>query len=137
MPVSLCRLFGLIEDAEGLMTNIDDTKTMDAARISLAQAVELCKIARYSTRGDLSQSAWPSALLKTTLDEKYGAEEGLAEERLNAAAEARAKTWWDGALHRHGRQPRWGTHCFLARLDDTTRSSHPFRRPVTFRCGNS
>ena len=73
-----------------------------------------------SHRRCTAQLFWPALTARTRLDEKYGADEALAEERLNAAAEARAKTWWDGTLHRQGKQPRWGTHCLLARLDDTT-----------------
>ena len=87
-------MVGLIEEAEGLMADIDDTETMDAALISLAQAVEHYEIARYGTL-----VAWAKQLgyqkaatmLKATLDEEYGADKALsklAEQRLNAAAAA-------------------------------------------------
>lgn len=87
-------MVGLVEEAEGLMSDIDDADTMDAALISLAQAVEHYEIARYGTL-----IAWAkqlghtkaAALLKQTLDEEYGADKSLtklAEDRLNAAAAA-------------------------------------------------
>lgn len=85
-------MVGLVEEAEGLMTDIEDAETMDAAIISLAQAVEQYQIARY---GKLV--AWArqlghtkaAALLKASLNEEYGADRALSkleEERLNAAA---------------------------------------------------
>lgn len=85
-------MVGLVEEAEGLMAEIDDAETMDAALISLAQAVEHYEIARYGT---LVAWAKPlghpkaTALLKETLDQEYGADRvlsTLAEKRLNAAA---------------------------------------------------
>ena len=87
-------MVGLVDEAEGLMADIDDAETMDAALISLAQAVEHYEIARYGTL-----VAWAkqlghheaAALLKATLDEEYGADKALsklAEQRLNAAAAA-------------------------------------------------
>jgi len=87
-------MVGLIEEAEGLMAEIEDAETMDAALISLAQAVEHYEIARYGTL-----VAWArqlgnkdaAALLKSTLDEEYAADKGLskmAEQRLNAIADA-------------------------------------------------
>lgn len=87
-------MVGLIEEAEGLMAEIEDTETMDAAITSLAQAVEHYEITRYGTL-----VAWAkqmgnqkiASLLKSTLDEEYGADKALsklAEERLNAAAAA-------------------------------------------------
>ena len=87
-------MVGLIDEAEGLMADIDDAETMDAALISLAQAVEHYEIARYGTlvawAGQLGH-AKVVALLKATLDEEYGADRALskmAEDRLNAAAAA-------------------------------------------------
>lgn len=85
-------MVGLVDEAEGLMADIDDAETMDAALISLAQAVEHYEIARYGTL-----VAWAkqldhpkaAALLKATLDEEYSADKALsklAERRLNAAA---------------------------------------------------
>ncbi|WP_333826350.1 YciE/YciF ferroxidase family protein [Pararhodobacter sp.] len=85
-------MVGLIDEAEGLMADIDDAGTMDAALISLAQAVEHYEIARYGTLVAWArQLGHPraAALLKTTLDEEYGADKALsklAEERLNPAA---------------------------------------------------
>jgi ferritin-like metal-binding protein YciE len=87
-------MLGLVEEAESLMADIDDKETMDAALISLAQAVEHYEIARYGTL-----VAWAkqlghtnaAALLKETLDQEYGADRALsklAESRLNAEAAA-------------------------------------------------
>lgn len=85
---------GLVEEAEAIIAEIDDADTMDAALISSAQAVEHYELARYGTL-----VAWAiqldqpkaAALLKTTLDEEYGADRALstiAETRLNAVAAA-------------------------------------------------
>ena len=87
-------MVGLIDEAEGLMADIDDAETMDAALISLSQAVEHYEIARYGTLvAWAKQLGNPKAatLLKATLDEEYGADRALskmAEDRLNAAAAA-------------------------------------------------
>ena len=87
-------MVGLIDEAEGLMADIDDAETMDAALISLSQAVEHYEIARYGTLVAWArQLGNPKAatLLKATLDEEYGADRALskmAEDRLNAAAAA-------------------------------------------------
>jgi ferritin-like metal-binding protein YciE len=87
-------IVGLIEEAEGLMADIGDAETMDAALISLAQAVEHYEIARYGTLvAWAKQLGIPDAvvLLKSTLDEEYAADKGLskmAEDRLNAPAAA-------------------------------------------------
>ena len=87
-------MVGLVEEAENLMADIDDAETMDAALISLAQAVEHYEIARYGTllawAGQLGHRK-AATLLKATLDEEYGADRALskmAEERLNKAAAA-------------------------------------------------
>lgn len=87
-------MVGLIDEAEGLMADIDDGETMDAALISLAQAVEHYEIARYGTlvawAKELGHSK-AAALLKETLDDEYRADKTLskmAEQRLNAAAAA-------------------------------------------------
>lgn len=85
-------MVGLIEEAEGLMSEIEDPGTMDAAIISLAQAVEHYEIARYGTLvAWAKQLGHPQAakLLKETLSEEYVADKALtqlAEDRLNAAA---------------------------------------------------
>jgi ferritin-like metal-binding protein YciE len=87
-------MIGLVEEAEGLMDEIDDKETMDAALISLAQAVEHYEIARYGTLvAWATQLGHPEAatLLKKTLDQEYGADKTLsklAETRLNAEATA-------------------------------------------------
>jgi len=85
-------MVGLVDEAEGLMDEIEDAETMDAALISLAQAMDHYKIARYGTL-----VAWARELghskaathLKTTLDEVYGSDRklsALAEDRVNATA---------------------------------------------------
>jgi len=87
-------MVGLVEEAEGLMAEIEDTETMDAALISLAQAVEHYEIARYGTLvAWAKQLGQPkaAALLTKTLNQEYGADKALsklAESRLNAAAAA-------------------------------------------------
>lgn len=85
-------MVGLIEEAEGLMAEVDNPETMDAALISLAQAIEHYEIARYGTlvawAGQLGH-AQAAKLLKETLDEEYRADKALskmAEKRLNAVA---------------------------------------------------
>lgn len=85
-------MVGLIEETEGLIADIDDAETLDAALIASAQAVEHYEIARYGTL-----VAWAkqlgrkdaAALLQETLDEEYSADRALslmAELRLNAVA---------------------------------------------------
>jgi len=87
-------IVGLVEEAEGLMGEIEDAETMDAALISLAQAVEHYEIARYGTLAAWAmQLGHPkaAALLKETLDQEYQADKALsklAETRLNASAAA-------------------------------------------------
>ncbi len=83
---------GLVEEAEGLMADIADAETMDAALISLAQAVEHYEIARYGTLVAWARKlGHPKAakLLKETLDQEYGADRTLsklAEGRLQPEA---------------------------------------------------
>lgn len=85
---------GLVEQTERIIGEIDDADTMDAALISLAQAIEHYELAQYGTlvawAAQLGQPK-AAALLKTTLDEEYSADRALstiAEKRLNAAAAA-------------------------------------------------
>jgi ferritin-like metal-binding protein YciE len=65
---------------------------MDAALISLGQAVEHYEIARYGTLVAWAKElghAEAAVLLKATLDEEYGGDQALsklAENRLNSAA---------------------------------------------------
>ena len=85
-------MVGLVEEAEGLMADIDDPETMDAALISLSQAIEHYEIARYGTLVAWARQlghADAASLLKQTLDEEYSADKSLsklAEQRLKAAA---------------------------------------------------
>ena len=87
-------MVGLIEEAEGLMAEIEDDDTMDAALVSLATAIEHYEIARYgSLVAWAKQLGYPeaAALLKRTLDEEHAAERALsqmAEKRLTAAPAA-------------------------------------------------
>ncbi len=87
-------MVGLIEETEGLMGEIDDGETMDAALIASAQAIEHYEIARYGTL-----VAWAkqlgrrdaAALMQKSLDEEYSADRALslmAELRLNRDAAA-------------------------------------------------
>lgn len=85
-------MVGLLEEAEGLMDEIDDAQTMDAAILSLAQAVEHYEIARYGTlvawakQLDMSTAA---DLFNATLDEERAADKTLsklAKKNLNKAA---------------------------------------------------
>lgn len=87
-------MVGLIEEAEGLMADIDDAETMDAALVSLAQAIEHYEIARYGTLvawADQLGHPKMAKLLNETLDQEYAADRALsslAQERLNAPAAA-------------------------------------------------
>jgi ferritin-like metal-binding protein YciE len=87
-------MVGILEETEGLMTEIEDPETMDASLISLAQAVEHHEIARYGTLvAWAKQLGHPEAarLLQETLDQEYGADKALsklAEKRLDADAAA-------------------------------------------------
>lgn len=87
-------MVGLVDEAEGLMDDIEDAETMDAALLSLAQAMDHYKIARYGTlvawAKQLGQSK-AATHLKSTLDEVYGSDRklsALAEDRINASAAA-------------------------------------------------
>lgn len=85
-------MVGLLEEAEGLMSEIDDPETMDAAIISLAQAVEHYEIARYGTLVQWAKQLGhtrAAELLKETLDQEYATDKSLsklAENTVNAAA---------------------------------------------------
>lgn len=87
-------MLGLLEEAEGLMSEIEDPETMDAAIISLAQAVEHYEIARYGTLVQWAKQLGHTKaadLLKETLDQEYAADKALsklAETKVNAAATA-------------------------------------------------
>lgn len=87
-------LAGLLDEAEGLMTEIDDAGTMDAAVISVAQTVEHFEIARYGTLVAWSRLLGhhrARTLLAMTLTEEQRAERvlsRLAERHPNAMAAA-------------------------------------------------
>jgi ferritin-like metal-binding protein YciE len=87
-------MVGLIEEAEGLMADIDDDETMDAALISLAQAIEHYEIARYGTLVAWARElghAKAEKLLNETLDQEYAADRTLSQlawDRVNAVAAA-------------------------------------------------
>ncbi len=73
---------GLLKEASGLLDEIKDKRTLDAAIISSSQTVEHYEIARYGTL-----VAWAdelgldkaAALLQATLDEELAADEALSE----------------------------------------------------------
>lgn len=85
---------GLLEEAEGLMTQIDDTCTMDAALIAVAQTVEHYEIARLGTLVAWSRLLGyhrARTLLAKTLTEEQQADRALsrlADGHLNARAVA-------------------------------------------------
>ncbi len=87
-------MLGLLEEADGLMGEIEDPETMDAAIISLAQAVEHYEIARYGTLVQWAKQLGHTKvaeLLKETLDQDYATDKSLsklAEKTVNAAATA-------------------------------------------------
>ncbi|MGP1396206.1 MAG: YciE/YciF ferroxidase family protein [Inquilinaceae bacterium] len=85
---------GLIEEAEGLMEEIDDADTLDAALLAAAQAVEHYEIARYGTL-----IAWARRLgqdeardlLEENLKQEKNADElltDIATDEVNAASAA-------------------------------------------------
>lgn len=83
---------GIIEEAEEIISEVDDKDVLDAALAAAAQAVEHYEIARYGTL-----IAWSNEmghdectrLFEATLKEEKAADEKLtkvSEERLNKAA---------------------------------------------------
>lgn len=83
---------GIIDEAEELISDVDDKEVMDVALIAAAQAVEHYEITRYGTL-----AAWAKQLGRTecaksfekTLDEEYTADKNLskfAEQRVNKLA---------------------------------------------------
>ncbi len=85
---------GLIKEAEGLMAEIKDADTLDAAIISSAQTVEHYEIARYGTLVAWAQQLGldeAEGLLQDTLDEEKACDAALselAEGELNQQAAA-------------------------------------------------
>ena len=83
---------GIIEEAEGLMEEIDDADTLDAAMIAAAQAVEHYEIARYGTLVSWAESLGIQEavdVLRRTLAEEKDTDSKLtrlAEDQLNARA---------------------------------------------------
>ena len=87
-------LDGLVKEADEVLAEIEDARTLDAAIISSAQTVEHYEIARYGTlvcwARELGMEEAES-LLQATLDEEKAADEklsGLAEESINRQAAA-------------------------------------------------
>ncbi|MFN0190989.1 MAG: ferritin-like domain-containing protein [Aestuariivirga sp.] len=72
---------GLLKEADGLLAEIEDKRTIDAAIISSSQAVEHYEIARYGTlvawAGELGHDN-SVTLLQATLDEESAADEALS-----------------------------------------------------------
>lgn len=87
-------LEGLLKEAEEVMAEIEDGRTLDAAIISSAQTVEHYEIARYGTlacwAGELGYGG-AKALLQETLDEEQAADQHLtrlADSSVNQQAAA-------------------------------------------------
>ena len=85
---------GLISEADEVLSEIQDKRTLDAAIISSAQTVEHYEIARYGTlicwARELGMSE-AEALLQETLEEEKAADmklSGLAESYINQQAAA-------------------------------------------------
>lgn len=84
-------MVGLIDEAEDLIEEIEDPETMDAALISLGQAIEHYEIARYGTLAAWAKQLGHAAaadLLKETLKEEQDADKALsllAAERMAVA----------------------------------------------------
>lgn len=83
---------GILEEAEELMSGIQDADTRDAAMISAAQAVEHYEITRYGTLvswAKLLKKENAAAILSETLEEEHAADAKLteiAESKLNIEA---------------------------------------------------
>ncbi len=84
---------GIIDEAEELISDVDDPNVLDAALLAAAQAVEHYEITRYGTL-----IAWAKQinrpecipLLQQTLDEEYATDKKLtqfSEQRINRLAE--------------------------------------------------
>lgn len=87
-------LDGLVKEADEVLAEIEDARTLDAGIISSAQTVEHYEIARYGTlvcwARELGMEEAES-LLQATLDEEKAADEklsDLAEESINQQAAA-------------------------------------------------
>jgi ferritin-like metal-binding protein YciE len=83
---------GIIEEANELIADIQDSDTRDAGMIAAAQAVEHYEITRYGTLvswAELLGMKDAAKVLGQTLKEEYGADQKLtklAESRLNKEA---------------------------------------------------
>jgi ferritin-like metal-binding protein YciE len=87
-------LEGLIKEAQEVMGDIDDEKTLDAAIIASAQTVEHYEIARYGTLACWARELGheeAESLLQEILDQEKAADEKLtelAEQSINQQAAA-------------------------------------------------
>jgi len=87
-------LEGLVKEADEVMAEIEDERTLDAAIISSAQTVEHYEIARYGTLVCWARELGmddAETLLQATLDEEKAADEKLselAEDPINQRAAA-------------------------------------------------
>ncbi|MGQ0456980.1 MAG: YciE/YciF ferroxidase family protein [Hyphomicrobium sp.] len=83
---------GILEEGEGLMSDVTDADTRDAAMIGAAQAVEHYEITRYGTLASWAKLLGKkeiAAILEKSLKEEYAADQKLtklAEGRLNKEA---------------------------------------------------
>jgi ferritin-like metal-binding protein YciE len=86
-------MVGLGDLTEGLIADIDDSATMDAALLSLARSVTHYEIARYGTLASwAAEMGKPdvAGLLKTTLDEEHAADKAFSrmDDQRRKASEA-------------------------------------------------
>lgn len=83
---------GIIDEAEEIISDVDDAEVLDAALIASAQAVEHYEITRYGTLISWAQQLGHSGvidLLQQTLDEEKATDHKLtqlAESRINQRA---------------------------------------------------
>jgi ferritin-like metal-binding protein YciE len=98
---------GLINEADEVAGEVDDTKVLDAAIIGSAQAVEHYEIARYGTL-----IAWAEELGHDKVISLFNAnlkEEKAADKKLNALAEGTVNRRATGRASRDSATPRSGS----------------------------
>jgi ferritin-like metal-binding protein YciE len=83
---------GIIKEAEGLASEVEDKKVLDAALLAAAQAVEHYEITRYGTLiawADELENDALAKLFETTLNEEKAADKklsGIAKKKVNLKA---------------------------------------------------
>jgi ferritin-like metal-binding protein YciE len=94
---------GILEEADDIMGEVDDKDVLDAAMIAAAQAVEHYEITRYGAliawAKELGRRDCAAVLAQNLAEEKATDKKltGMAERRVNPAAERRARTAPGGA----------------------------------------